>query len=474
MFDKFHDECGLIGVWNHKEAANIAYLGLYGQQHRGQEGAGVVSLKHENKTSQFFIHKGLGLVSDVFDKFSFAKLPGTSAIGHVRYTTAGGNKIINVQPFLAEVSCGTVAVAHNGNLINADYLKRELISHGAIFGSTSDTEVILHLIARGEKNSIITENIIEALKTIKGAFSLVMLLEDRLIAVRDPNGVRPLCLGKMNGSWIVASETCALDLVGATYERDVAPGELVEISGENTVKSYFPFGINRETPCIFEYIYFARPDSYIFGRNVYPVRIRMGQELAKEHPVDADMVIAVPDSGLTAAIGYSKASGLPLELGMIRNHYVGRTFIEPVQAIRDFGVKIKLNPNREVLNGKRVVVVDDSIVRGTTSRKIVDMIRRAGATEIHMRISSPPTTDPCFYGIDTPSKEELIGSKNDIEAICKFIGADSLGYLSMEGLYRAVESQRGKFCDACFSGEYPLGKPSAFSNKQLEIFGKAN
>lgn len=472
MFDKFKEECGLVGVWNHKEAANIAYLGLYAQQHRGQEGAGVVALDR-GRSPAFSIHRGLGLVSDVFSDFKFSSLPGTAAIGHVRYTTAGGSKLANVQPFLAEISCGTAALAHNGNLINADILKRELISRGAIFGSTSDTEVILHLLARGNRNVLLTEIIIEALKVIKGAFSLVMLFEDRLVAVRDPNGLRPLCLGRLGDAFVVASETCALDLVGAEYVRDIAGGELVEISGDGVVKSYFPFGMTRETPCVFEYVYFARPDSYIFGRNVYPVRYRMGEELAREHPVDADLVVPVPDSGLTAALGYSRASGISIEMGLIRNHYVGRTFIEPLQSIRDFGVKIKLNPNREILGGKRVIVIDDSIVRGTTSRKIVDMIRRAGASEIHMRISSPPTTDPCFYGIDTPSKEELIASRDDVEEIRKFIGADSLGYLSIEGLYKAVQAKPGKFCDACFTGQYPIGKPSQYNGKkQLDIFGK--
>ncbi|NMC63464.1 MAG: amidophosphoribosyltransferase [SAR324 cluster bacterium] len=474
MFDKFKDECGLIGVWNHKEAANIAYLGLYGQQHRGQEGAGVVALDRKGGAS-FSAHKGLGLVSDVFTDFKFSKLPGDCAIGHVRYTTAGGNKLSNVQPFLSEISCGTVAIAHNGNLINADSLRRELISDGAIFGSTSDTEVILHLLARGRRNEVLTETIIDALKTIKGTFSLLMLFNDRLVAVRDPNGFRPLCIGRLNGSIVIASETCALDLLGADYVRDIGPGELVEIVDENTIKSYFPFGMVKETPCVFEFVYFARPDSYIFERNVYPVRIKMGIELAKEHPADADIVIPVPDSGLTAAIGYSRESEIPLELGLIRNHYVGRTFIEPLQSIRNFGVRIKLNPNKEVIEGKRVVVIDDSIVRGTTSKKIINMIRKAGAKEIHLRISSPPTTDPCFYGVDTPSKEELIASYLDVEGIRDFVGADSLGYLSLEGLYKAVESKEGKLCDACFSGCYPIGKPSMFTGKkQLDFFEREN
>jgi amidophosphoribosyltransferase len=468
--DKFHDECGLIGVWNNKEASNIAYLGLYAQQHRGQEGAGVVALDINSSGKNFTIHKGLGLVSEVFNDFDFSLLPGKHAVGHVRYTTAGGNRLANVQPFSAEVASGQVVVAHNGNLINANELRQDLIKDGAIFSSTSDTESILHLLARSPKSAMPIEKVISALHEIKGAFSLLIMLDDRLIALRDPNGLRPLALGKLNGGYIVASETCAFDLIGASYVRDIAPGEVLEISGEADLKSYYPFKMTKESPCIFEYVYFARPDSNVFGRNVYPIRKRMGMELAKEHPVEADFVIPVPDSGVTAAIGYSQQSGIPLELGLIRNHYVGRTFIEPKQSIRDFGVKIKLNANAAILDGKRIIVIDDSIVRGTTSKKLVKMLRQAGAKEIHMRISAPPTTDPCYYGIDTPEKSELIASHNTVEQITAYLEVDSLAYLSMDGLYRAVGSERGSFCDACFSGQYPIGTPKKFEKKQGELF----
>jgi amidophosphoribosyltransferase len=470
--DKFREECGLMGIWGHKEAANIAYLGLYAQQHRGQEGAGVVALDDTNEETKFSIHKGLGLVSDVFLDYDFSKLPGRHAIGHVRYTTAGGNKLSNVQPFHAKIASGEIVIAHNGNLINADELRDDLISEGAIFATTSDTEVILHLLARGPKNVMLVERVISALHAIKGAYSLVFLLEDRLMAVRDPNGFRPLALGKLNGSYVVASETCAFDLIGATYERDVEPGELIMISGQGELKSYRPFPIVNESPCIFEYVYFARPDSNVFGKNVYPIRKQMGVELARECPVKADFVIPVPDSGVTAALGYSQESGIPLELGLIRNHYVGRTFIEPKQSIRDFGVKIKLNANPALLNGKSIIVVDDSIVRGTTSKKLVLMLRQAGAKEVHMRISSPPTIDPCYYGIDTPEKDQLIASRMSIEEIKSYLAVDSLAYLSIEGLYKAVGSVKGKFCDACFSGKYPVGTPRQFEKKQTELFSK--
>lgn len=487
--DKFHDECGLVGVWNHKEAANLAYLGLYAQQHRGQEGAGVVTL--DSQTSpKLNVHRALGLVSDVFDGFDFARLPGPNAIGHVRYSTAGSSVLSNVQPFHAEINLGSMAVSHNGNLINADSLRAELIRSGAIFASTSDTEVFLHLLARAPRkvmgsSSILVEAVISALERVRGAYSLLILFEDRLFAIRDPNGFRPLSLGVLNGAVVVASETCAFDLIGAKYLRDVAPGEVVEIYREGELKSYFPLGVARYNPCIFEYIYFARPDSNVFGRNVYAVRKHLGHELAREHPARADYVISVPDSGTTAAIGYAEESGIPYEQGLIRNHYIGRTFIEPKQSIRDFGVKIKLNPNPELLKGKSVVVVDDSIVRGTTSKKLVKMLKEAGARELHLRISAPPTTGSCFYGIDTPCREDLIASRLDVAAIAEYLGADSLGYLSLEGLYRAVqrtpllqaaggpdslEVTCGRFCDACFSGNYPIGTPSNYSKKQTEMF----
>ena len=466
--DKFHDECGLMGVWGHREASNLCYLGLYSQQHRGQEGAGVVSLHRVN--GSFRTHRGLGLVSEVFSDYDFTDLIGDAAIGHVRYTTAGGNTLANVQPFCAEVACGRVAVAHNGNLVNIESLRDELIQSGAIFSSTSDTEVFLHLLARSQRGAPLTECVIQALASVKGAFSLLFLFEDRMIAVRDPAGLRPLALGTLGSAVIVASETCAFDLIGAKYLRDVEPGEVVEIRGNGEIKSYFPFGVTKESPCIFEYVYFARPDSRVFGRGVYPIRRRMGQELAREHPAKADIVIPVPDSGVAAALGYAAESGIPFEMGLVRNHYVGRTFIEPKQSIRDFGVKVKLNPNIDVLKGKSVVVIDDSIVRGTTSKKIVAMLRASGVAEVHMRISAPPTIDPCYYGIDTPNKEDLIAASMSVEEIREFIGVESLGYLSLDGLYRAVGASTGKMCDACFSGNYPVGIPSAYRSKQLQLF----
>ncbi len=471
--DKFHDECGLMAVWNHPEAANLTYLGLYAQQHRGQEGAGVVSVdRNGGGDPHFHVHKGLGLVADVFGSFDFTKLPGQVAIGHVRYTTAGGNRLANVQPFVADIALGHTAVAHNGNLINADDLRRELIEKGSIFGSTSDTETILHLLAHGDREQPLVESVIAALHKIKGAFSLLMLFEDRMMAVRDVHGLRPLAVGEVDGAKVFASETCAFDLIGAKYIRDVEPGELIEVLKDGTMKSYFPFGFARPAPCIFEYVYFARPDSMVFGKNVYKLRKNMGAELAREVPVKADLVTAVPDSGVAAAIGYAETSKIPYEMGLVRNHYVGRTFIEPKQSIRDFGVKIKLNPNSDVLAGKSIVVVDDSIVRGTTSKKLVAMLRQAGAREIHMRISSPPTTNPCYYGIDTPDKHELIAAQHSIEDIAKYIGVDSLAYLSVEGLYRAVESTPGKFCDACFSGNYPAGTPVQIKPKRQQmLFG---
>jgi len=468
--DKFHDECGLMAVWNHPEAANLTYLGLYAQQHRGQEGAGVVSVKRNGDDNpHFFFHKGLGLVADVFGNFDFAQLPGEVAIGHVRYTTAGGNKLANVQPFVADIALGYVAVAHNGNLINAEELRRELIDSGSIFASTSDTETILHLLAHGDKDAPRVESVIGALQRLKGAFSLLLLFEDRLIVARDRHGLRPLAIGELNGALVFASETCAFDLIGAKYIRDVAVGEVIEVLRDGSMKSYFPFGFSKEAPCIFEFVYFARPDSNVFGKNVYQLRKNMGAELARENIVAADLVTAVPDSGVAAAIGYAEAAKLPYEMGLVRNHYVGRTFIEPKQSIRDFGVKIKLNANPAILAGKSIVVVDDSIVRGTTSRKLVAMLRQAGAREVHLRISSPPTTDPCYYGIDTPDKQDLIASKHSVPEIAKFIGVDSLAYLSIEGLYRAVESTPGKFCDACFSGSYPAGTPVAITPKRQQM-----
>jgi len=477
--DKFREECGLMGVWGHEEAANLVYLGLYAQQHRGQEGVGIVSIDaHDQSGSEsvqdspesgngFHVHKGTSLVSDVFKRFDFSRLPGERAIGHVRYTTAGGNRLANVQPLIAHVSLGKVAIAHNGNLINADKLRRELIRDGAIFGTSSDTEVFLHLMARAPKSISLEEAVIRALDEVQGAYSLLIAFQDRLIAVRDPAGLRPLAMAKLDGAYVFASETCAFDLIGAEYVRDIQPGE-VFILHRGEEKSFYPLKKAQPAPCIFEYVYFARPDSQVFERGVYPIRKQMGIELAREHEVAADMVVPVPDSGMTAAIGYSQEAGLPLELGLIRNHYVGRTFIEPKQSIRDFGVKIKLNANSEVFKGKRIVVVDDSIVRGTTSKKLIDMLRRAGAKEIHLRISAPPTTDPCYYGIDTPEKKDLIASRMTIEEIREYLEVDSIGYLTLEGLYRAVGAQEGTMCNACFSGKYPLGTPKQLQQLQQE------
>jgi amidophosphoribosyltransferase len=403
-------------------------------------------------------------VSEVFADYDFQRLCGRCAIGHVRYTTAGSNSLANVQPFFAETGRGKLALAHNGNLVNAIELRSKLIGQGAIFSSNSDTENFLHLISLGFDGPVMGPSngsgtihyLKEALKFVEGAYSLVVLLEDRLVALRDPNGFRPLCLGRMGDGYVVASETCAFDLIGATYIRDVKPGEILEISGEG-LTSHFPFPETRLSPCIFEFVYFARPDSTVFDRNVYEVRRRMGEELARESSVAADVVIPVPDSGITAALGYSSQAGIPLELGLIRNHYVGRTFIEPKQSIRDFGVKLKLNPNAAIIKGRRIVVVDDSIVRGTTSKKLIAMFRSAGASEIHLRISAPPTKNPCYYGIDTPDKQELIASRMTLEEIASYLGVDSLAYLSLDGLYRAVrDGGSDTYCDACFSGNYPV------------------
>lgn len=468
MFDKLHEECGVFGVFGHPEAANLTYLGLYALQHRGQEGCGIVASDGYRLRS----HKGMGLVSDVFKKGQvFDHLPGRAAIGHVRYSTAGGNDVKNCQPIMVDYSRGSIAISHNGNLVNAEEVRRRLEQSGSIFSTTADTETIIHLLARAQSDSLI-ERICEALHTVKGAYSLVFLTETRMVAVRDPNGFRPLCLGRLDEGYVVASESCAFDLVDAEFIREIEPGEMIVVD-KTGLKSFKPFKETNPTPCIFEYVYFARPDSRIYGRMVYTVRKESGRQLAREHKVDADLVIAVPDSGVPAAMGYAEESGIPFELGLIRNHYVGRTFIEPQQSIRHFGVKIKLNPVRDLLEGKRVVVVDDSIVRGTTSRKIVKMLRNAGATEVHLRISSPPTSYPCFYGIDTPSRKELISASHSVEEIAKYVTADSLGYLSEEGLRKSVgtEGEAGAtFCDACFNGNYPVHFPRLKSDKQLGLF----
>lgn len=444
--------CGVVGIYGHPEASNLAYLCLYALQHRGQESCGIVS----SDGTKFFQHKAMGHVADNFDEERVLSLKGRNAIGHVRYSTAGSSTIENSQPFAVNFRHGWMAIAHNGNLTNARTRRDALEKDGAIFQSTMDSEVIMHEIARVNSDDILTQ-VTQALKKVEGAYSLAFLSNNSLVVARDPYGWRPLVLGTLDGAHVVASETCALDLIGAKFTREVEPGEII-VFDKDGMRSAKPFGEpKKKAYCIFEYIYFARPDSHIFGRDVYPIRKGFGRQLAKEHPIEADVVIPIPDSGVPAAIGYAQESGLPFEMGLIRNHYVGRTFIEPASEIRNFGVKIKLNPVSEVLSGKRVVVIDDSIVRGTTSKKIVKMLRAAGAKEVHIRISSPPTAWPCFYGIDTPTREELIASAHDVESIRRFIEADSLGYLSHEGLYWfEKKEQREWFCDACFTGDYPV------------------
>jgi amidophosphoribosyltransferase len=462
--DKFHDECAVFGIYGHKEASNLTYLGLYALQHRGQEGSGIVSSDGDS----FYTEKGLGLVADIYTKSVLKRLPGTRAIGHNRYSTAGGNNLKNVQPLNVNFAFGNLALAHNGNLINATMLRHELEAHGAIFQSTTDSEVIIHLIAHSRADSLLAR-IIDSLSQVRGAFSVVLLTDKCVIAARDPHGLRPLCLGRLRDSWMVASETCAFDLIGAEYVRDVEPGELIVLD-EAGVTSHKPFVEAKPAKCVFEYVYFARPDSKIFGGyTVYATRKALGRQLAKESSVPADVVIPVPDSGVPAALGYSEGSGLPFETGLIRNHYVGRTFIEPEQSIRHFGVKVKLNAVPDVLKGKRVVVVDDSLVRGTTSRKIVKTLRQAGAKEVHMRISSPPIVSPCFYGIDTPTKRELIASSHNLQEIKKYITADSLAYLSLEGMLNASPGKGEDYCNACFTERYPIPFTKA-EELQLGLF----
>ena len=469
MFDKFHDECGVFGIYGHPEAANLTYLGLYALQHRGQESCGIVSGDGKN----LYSYKGMGLVSDRFKRDSILQeRPGGTAIGQVRYSTAGSSDFKNVQPIMVDYARGSIAVAHNGNLVDAQEKRNELEQSGSIFSTTSDTEVLVHLLAKSASDSL-AERIAESLMAVKGAYSILFLTETRLVAVRDPNGFRPLALGKLGEGYVVASETCAFDLIEAEFIREIEPGEMIVID-KHGMKSYKPFKETRPSPCIFEFVYFARPDSTIFGAQVYKVRKELGRQLARKHYVDADVVIAVPDSGVPATMGYAEESGIPFELGLIRNHYVGRTFIEPQQSIRHFGVKLKLNPVREAIDGKRVVVVDDSLVRGTTARKIVKMIRAAGAREVHMRLSSPPTSFPCYYGIDTPSRKELISSSHTIDEISRYITSDSLGYLSREGMLAAAGVPAGTehpcFCDACFSGDYPVKFPRLKADSQLGLF----
>ncbi len=460
--DKFRDECGVFGIYGHPEAANLTYLGLYALQHRGQESAGIACAN--GKT--IHLEKAMGLVADVFSEARLRRLPGETAIGHVRYSTTGSSQLKNAQPFLAGTHRGSLALAHNGNLINALRVQAELESQGSVFSSTSDTEVILHLVARSRAGTLV-DAAAEALSQLQGAYSLALMNEKQLLGVRDPRGFRPLSLGQLKESYVLASESCAFDLIGATFVRDLDPGEFLLID-ESGVHSYFPLPVATPAMCIFEHVYFARPDSLVYGQPVSRVRKELGRSLAQEAPADADVVIAVPDSGIYAALGYGQELGLPYEQGMVRNHYVGRTFIEPQRSIRHFGVKVKLNAVRHVLEGKRIVVVDDSIVRGTTSRKIVFMLRSAGAREVHMRISSPPTSWPCYYGIDTPTRRELIASSHSVEEIRRYIGADSLAYLSLKGLLLAVGKDNG-YCAACWTGRYPVDFPGQ-GERQLTLF----
>jgi len=455
--DRLREECGVFGIFGHPEAAAITALGLHALQHRGQEAAGIVAYDGKRFNSE----RRMGLVGDHFSKAStIARLPGDRAIGHVRYSTTGETILRNVQPLFAELDNGGFAVAHNGNLTNALTIRRELIRDGAIYQSTSDTEVVLHLVARSRKPALI-DRIIEALFQIEGAYAFVAMSNKKLIGARDPLGIRPLVLGELNGHYILASETCALDIIGAHFVRDIENGEIVLIS-EDGVESIRPFPAQPMRPCIFEYIYFARPDSIVHGRSVYNVRKAMGAELALESGVDADVVVPVPDSGVPAAIGYARASGVPFELGIIRNHYIGRTFIQPTQTVRELGVRMKHSANRAVVEGKRIILLDDSIVRGTTSVKIVQMMRDAGAKEVHFRISSPPITHPDYYGIDTPQKDKLLAATHSLEEMREWIGADSLAFLSVDGIYRAMgysgrNNERPQFTDHCFTGDYPTG-----------------
>ena len=466
--DHFHDHCGVCGVFGHPEAAKLAYLGLYALQHRGQESAGIVS----SDGATLHLQKSLGLVQEIFTPSVLARLPGTSAVGHTRYSTAGDTTLLNAQPILIDCNKGQLALGHNGNLTNASKLRRALEHRGSIFQTTSDTEVVVHLVARSAARNL-QGALGDALNQVEGAYSILVLTRDDLFAVRDPRGFRPLSLGRLGEAWVVASETCAFDLIGAEYVRDVEPGEMLRISRSGMESVCFAPRKDHQH-CIFEHVYFSRPDSLVFGRSVERSREMLGRFLAREQPADADIVVPVPDSGVPAAIGYSLESGLPFRMGLIRNHYIGRTFIEPEQAIRDFGVKLKLNPVRTLLEGKRVVMVDDSIVRGTTSRKIVRMMREAGATQVHVRISCPPTVSPCYYGIDTPTREELLasdascirprlardaaapaGAPHTLDEIRLFLGADSVGYLSLESLRRAVGDTTGSFCTSCYTGVYP-------------------
>jgi amidophosphoribosyltransferase len=465
MLDKFHDECGVVGVYGHPDAANLVYLGLYALQHRGQESAGIAA----SSNGKMHLEVGMGLVADVFSDARLKKLPGNIAVGHNRYSTTGVSKVKNAQPCLIEYSGGTMAMGHNGNLVNASEIRKELGAAGAIFQSTNDSEVIVHLMAQSRRNSFV-DRAVAALSQVKGAYSIVLMSENELVAARDPQGFRPLCLGKLDGAYIVASESCVMDLVEAEFIREIEPGELILIN-QFGVKSFYPFQKAPTKQCVFEHIYFSRPDSYLFGHSVYSTRKLMGKALAREKPVEADVVVPVPDSGVISAMGYSEETKIPFQMGLIRNHYVGRTFIEPQSQIRNFGVKVKLNAVKPVIEGKRVIIIDDSIVRGTTSKKIVRMLREVGAKEVHVRISSPPTKHSCFYGIDTPTKGELIASNLDIDQTCEYLGADSLHYITLEKMLEIFGEQKDDFCAACFDGRYPVDVTgSDGSTKQLGLF----
>jgi amidophosphoribosyltransferase len=454
-FDKLREECGVVAIHNHPDAARQAYLALYSLQHRGQESAGIATADHEN----LWNIKGMGLVAEIFTDDVLAKLPGSLAIGHTRYSTTGDSALLNAQPIRVDSTKGLIAIAHNGNLVHLGNLRTQLEREGAIFQTTSDSEIIVQLIAHSKEPTLI-DAIADSLRQVEGAFSIVMMTRDRVFAARDPRGFRPLSMGRIANAdgtetIVFASETCAFDLLRATYDREVKPGELVMVSREGVTCRQFASGVPQAS-CVFEHVYFSRPDSRVFGRWVQESREEMGRQLARESGVEADLVVPVPDSGVTAAIGYAAESGIPFRFGLIRNHYVGRTFIEPEQRVRDFGVKLKLNPVRNLLEGKRVILIDDSIIRGTTSRKIVRMVRGAGAKEVHLRISCPPTTSPCFYGVDTPSKRELIAANQSVQEICEFIEADSLAYLSLDGLLQACDGADGnRYCTACYTGVYP-------------------
>ncbi len=453
MLDKFKDECGVFGIFGHHESANMTYLGLYALQHRGQESAGIAV----SDGSVVRVAKQMGYVADVFDGQTLSQLPGHASIGHVRYSTAGESRLANAQPFLIDCAHGQFSICHNGNLTNADSLRNELVSQGSIFQSGSDTEVVLHLYARSKGRSV-EDAVVDSVTQLQGAFSFLMLTSDRLIAVRDPHGFRPLALGRLGEAFVVCSETCALDLIGATYVRDVEPGELLIISAGG-MKSLKPFGQAPLAHCVFEHVYFSRPDSYVFGKSVNEVRTNLGRVLAREQRVDADVVVPIPDSGVCAAMGFADEANIPLRMGLIRNHYVGRTFIQPQSSIRHFAVKVKLNPVRSILDGKRVILVDDSLVRGTTSRKIVRMVRAAGAKEVHVRISCPPTISPCFYGVDTPRRSELMAATHTLDEIRTYLDCDSVAYLSLDGLMRAVGEGSDHYCSSCYTGQYPVAFP---------------